>query len=241
MLTLRSKWFHRLMISIFIVQAAHADPPPQPRGHRHSTTIEADIIDCQSQSGRCKAVGHAVLTHGQTVVRGNTILATQSQTVSQKLMSFDAIDVTGNVTINSVFGHASCPLASYVLASETLSLKGPKTLFFARDGFISTDHSLHYDQKKRTLTSNGPSLLRHKDTVVQSNQLKVFLDDHHRIQKAQAHGDVVLTSPQETVQADMIDYDATTHYVNMAPRRQNHEPALSRVKIILNRPILKKP
>ncbi|MBI5165866.1 MAG: hypothetical protein HY985_18435 [Magnetospirillum sp.] len=183
------------------------------KGSEQQIQVYADDgIEWHSEATRVVARGNAKAIRGNVTVTADTLIAYYRNTGGGD--EIWRLDAEGNVTIASLKETATGTKATYDLDKAIFVLRGkPAHLVTPSDEFFADD-TLEYWEKSRMAVARGNAVAIQKDKKIKSDVLTAHFKDGAKgaleMQRADAYGNVVLTTPREQVTGERGDYNAET-------------------------------
>lgn len=196
--------------------AAGFDFANQPNDTPIEVTAEQGLE--WSQDGqRITARGAARAVRGNVTVLGDTLIAFYRQVNGQTEIS--RLEAHGNVTIKTPTENATGTLAVYDVPAATMTLKGGPAKIVTATDTITAKNDIQYNETTKVAVARGDALAIRADKRIRADVLTArFAEDKDgkmALNKANADGGVVVTSPTEVATGDKGDYDAKTGIVTL--------------------------
>lgn len=211
--------FPAAVLAVLLSMAAPADAldfTSQPNDAPIEVTAEQGLE--WSQDGkRITARGSAKAVRGDVTVLGDTLVAHYREVNGQTEIS--RLEAQGNVTIQSPTETATGTLAIYDVAGQTMTLKGGPARIVTETDTITAKDGIVYNEATKVAVARGDALAIRQDKRIRADVLEAtFAEDKDgklAVQKADATGGVVITSPTEVATGDKGEYDAKSGIVTL--------------------------
>lgn len=201
-----------------LAMAAPAVTPAAAQGFNMSGSsdeiqVYADSgIEWHSEALRVIARGNAKAIRGKVTVTADTLTA-----YYRKGAAGDEIwrlDADGDVTIKTPTETATGTKATYDLEKAIFVLRGkPAHLVTPTETFTAKD-TIEYWEKQRMAVARGDAVAVQKDKKIEADVLTGHFKENPQgkleLSRADAYGNVVLTTPKEVVNGDRGDYNVET-------------------------------
>ncbi|HSV29470.1 MAG TPA: LptA/OstA family protein [Candidatus Omnitrophota bacterium] len=175
-------------------------------------------IEWMSEANRVVARGNAKAVRGQVTVTADSLTAYyRNGPGGDEIWRLDA---DGNVTIQSAKETATGTKATYDLDKAIFVLRGqPAKLVTPNETFTATD-ALEYWEKERMAVLRGDGVAVQKDRTIRADVLAARFKDGAKgdleLKRADAYGNVVLTTAKEKVTGERGDYNAESGIATVA-------------------------
>lgn len=205
------------------------------RGGEQQIQVYADNgIEWYSEAFRVIARGNAKVIRGTSTLTADTVTAYYRKGAggSDEIWRLDA---DGNVVITTPTEKATGYKATYELDKAIFLMRGtpeaPATLVTPKEHFTATD-TLEYWENEKMAVARGNAVAVQKDNRIQADTLTAHFLDKDKVagaekpkpkdkgkgggggslemERADAYGHVILTTPQEVVTGERGDYNAET-------------------------------
>lgn len=191
--------------------AAGLDFASQPGDAPIEVTADQGL-EWSQDNQRITARGAAKAVRGEVTVLGDTLVANYREVNGQNEVS--RLEAHGNVSIKSANETATGTVAIYDVPSTTMTLKGaPAKIVTATDAITAKD-GITYNETTGIAVAKGDALAIREDKRIRADVLTATFakdkDGKMALNKANAEGHVVVTTPTEIASGDKGDYDAKT-------------------------------
>ena len=190
-----------------------------------------DGIEWVSEANRVIARGNAKAVRGTVTVTADTLTAYYRDGADGN--EIWRIDADGNVTIATPTETATGHKATYDLEKAIFVLRGQPSKLVTPTDTVTAKDTLEYWEKERMAVARGDALAVSKDKSIKADVLTAHFKDKGgnaapargarkgaaagpgqggdlELQRADAYGNVVLTTPKERVTGDRGDYNLET-------------------------------
>lgn len=159
------------------------------------------------------ARGNAKATRGNVSVMGDTLTAHYRENAGGDTEIYQ-LDAEGNVTIATPTEKGTGSFATYNMDSAKLLLRGAPARLTTPTDTVTASQSIEYDERTRLATARGDAVAIRGDKRIKSDVLTARFKEDAKGQlvltRADALGNVVLTTAQDVVTGDKGDYNAET-------------------------------
>ncbi|MCD8496901.1 MAG: ostA-like family protein [Alphaproteobacteria bacterium] len=179
--------------------------------------ITADkTLEWDRNSKNFTANGNAKAKQGDTSVEAD-VLKARYRSTSQKSIDVRELEAIGNVVLTSKDSKAYGDRALYSLDTNLAVMTGGNLSMTAPNGTVTAQERFEYWTEEGRLEAIGDAEIHHKDEKGQTNTLKAdhftaFLTEDSNGKQAlktlEAKGNVVITTPAETLEGTYGIYDA---------------------------------
>lgn len=169
-----------------------------------------DGIEWVSDANRVIARGNAKAVRGTITVTADSLVAHYRDGADGD--EIWRLDAEGNVTIATPTETATGTRATYDLDKAIFVLRGQPARLVTPTETITADDSLEYWEKERMAVARGNAVATEKDRKIRADVLSARFKDNTRgsldLSRADAYGNVVLTTAKEQVTGERGDYNA---------------------------------
>lgn len=129
------------------------------------------------------------------------------------------LDADGHVSIASDTQTATGDAATYDIDNAVLVMKGRPARLTTPTDTVTATESLEYWEKKGMAVARGNAFASREEKRIKADILTAYFKENTKkeqaLDRAQAFGNVIVTTPQEVVLGDRGDYNAETGIVTL--------------------------
>lgn len=205
---------------VMIFMGAHAPNASAQFGSGESNaplTITADnSLEWNRDAKTFTANKNAVATRGEVSVRADQLTAYyQAGAGGEEDIQISQLLATGGVVINSPDGKAYGDKAAYDVSTETLVMTGDNLRMIGEGQTVTARDQFEYQAATGKLFADGNATVTQEQNRLRANQLEASFRDTGDGQRAldtiEARGNVVITTPDETLSGPYGIYRARTN------------------------------
>lgn len=179
-------------------------------------------IVCEQHENKCTARGNVVVIQGDTVLNCDQLTAyfrgNGEQQKSQELIRLEA---KGQVKIisKSKKQHCQAQQASYNISNGEITLKGSPLILETGDMMLTAHDTLQYFEKTQEAFAKGNALIQRKEGILQADEIQASFskesDGKLALKKAQAKGNLIVTTSHQTIKGEKGIYTRATDLVQL--------------------------
>jgi len=160
------------------------------------------------------AEGSVVLTRGALKLQAETVSAYYRDSKVSDRQEVYRVDASGDVRIASDGTTGFGDTAAYDLDQGVFVLSGGKPRFEAADLTVTATQNLEYWEQKKLAVARGGAVAQSGDRRITADVLSAYVEPEGqgggKLQRVEAIGAVVITTPQEMARGREAVYDAAS-------------------------------
>ncbi len=160
------------------------------------------------------AEGSVVLTRGTLKLEAENVSAYYRDSAVADKQEVYRVDATGDVRIASDGTTGFGDSAAYDLDQGVFVLSGRSPRLVARDLTVTASQNLEYWQQKKLAIARGGAVAESGDRRITADILSAYVEpsgtDEGKLQRVEAIGAVVITTPEDTAKGKEAVYDAAS-------------------------------
>ncbi len=203
--------FAAAVLSLLFVVAGSgaAQTPPEP------VEITAqDGLEWRQNEKALIAEGSVVLTRGTLKLEAENVSAYYRDSTATDKQEVYRVDAAGDVRIASDGTTGFGDSAAYDLDQGVFVLSGRNPRLVARDLTVTASQNLEYWQQKNLAIARGGAVAESGDRRITADILSAYVEpsgtDEGKLQRVEAIGAVVITTPEDTAKGKEAVYDAAS-------------------------------
>ncbi|CAA7624647.1 LptA/OstA family protein [Magnetospirillum sp. UT-4] len=202
-----------LLLALLGAVPAQAQGFNLSRGNDAQIQVYADQgIEWLSEANRVIARGNAKAIRGDMTVTADSLTA--HYRAGPNGDEIWRLDADGNVVITSPTEKATGTKAIYDLDKAVVVLHGQPAVLTTPKETVTANDTLEYWEKTQMAVARGNAVATQKDRKIRADTLTSHFKENARqeleLNRADAYGHVVLTTPKEEVVGDRGDYNIET-------------------------------
>lgn len=205
-----------LIILQTITTTAHAQDVPALSGSKEPVEISAGkTLEWHQKDKQYIADGDVEVTQGDVTILADKLVADYRDDNKGGNVEIWQLTAQENVRIRNLNTTASSDKATYNVESGVAILTGGDLKLTTADQVITANERMEYDTIKGTARAVGNAKIVQKNDTLQANVIKaIFMKNDagkQTLKTATASGNVIITTPSETLTGDNGFYNAQSN------------------------------
>lgn len=205
------------MIAIALLAAAASQVPGRAGAQTAAEPVEItaqDGLEWRQKEKALIAEGSVVLTRGAMKLQAETVSAYYRDAEASDQQEVYRVDASGDVRIASDGTAGYGDNAAYDLDQGVFVLSGGTPRFEATDLTVTATQNLEYWEQKKLAVARGGAVAQSGDRRIVADILSAYVEptgqDRGKLQRVEAIGAVVITTPDEMAKGQEAVYDAAS-------------------------------
>ena len=194
-------------------------PQEQARNSEKPIEIEADdALEWDRENQTYTAQGNASATQGDTSVHAETLIADYNKGEDDGIEIWRLTATTG-VELRSPEGTAFGQKAVYLIEKGRAEMTGDNLKLVSPDQTITAEDNFLYFTNDNHFIANGNVVVTRADDILKADQVKATFKTgktgNRELDQMEAHGNVRIITPEETLSGRVATYDPQTEIAEL--------------------------